>query len=142
MEQGAARLLRLDRKLVLDLLRLNLLRGDWRAGEVSHRAPSSFGRPEHGHLPSRARAPQPPNSWYQVSSPVKLTMDRLVCADGGNPDPTRTNGKDAKRAKEIVSHDELDADNAVQEGVRNDARTLAEGVIAHGKGAWSELTTD
>ena len=28
-------------------------------------------------------------------------MDRLVCADGGNPDPTRTQGKDAKLAKEI-----------------------------------------
>jgi multimeric flavodoxin WrbA len=28
-------------------------------------------------------------------------MDRLVCADGGNPDPTRTQGKDAIRAKEI-----------------------------------------
>jgi NADPH-dependent FMN reductase len=31
-----------------------------------------------------------PVNWYQVSSPVKLMMDRLVCADGGNPDPTRT----------------------------------------------------
>jgi multimeric flavodoxin WrbA len=28
-------------------------------------------------------------------------MDRLVCADGGNPDPTRTHGKDAQKAKEI-----------------------------------------
>ena len=28
-------------------------------------------------------------------------IDRLVCADGGNPDPTATNGKDAKKAKEI-----------------------------------------
>ena len=28
-------------------------------------------------------------------------MDRMVCADGGNPDPTRTNGKDARKAKEI-----------------------------------------
>ena len=27
--------------------------------------------------------------------------DRLVCADGGNPDPTRTHGKDAEAAKEI-----------------------------------------
>ena len=42
-----------------------------------------------------------PVNWYQVSSPVKLMMDRLVCADGGNPDPTRTHGKEAKRAKEI-----------------------------------------
>ncbi|GGF69854.1 FMN reductase [Azorhizobium oxalatiphilum] len=42
-----------------------------------------------------------PVNWYQVSSPLKLMMDRLVCADGGNPDPTRTQGKDAVRAKEI-----------------------------------------
>ncbi len=42
-----------------------------------------------------------PVNWYQVSSPIKLMMDRLVCADGGNPDPTRTHGKDAKKAKEI-----------------------------------------
>jgi multimeric flavodoxin WrbA len=42
-----------------------------------------------------------PTHWYQVASPLKLMMDRLVCADGGNPDPTRTQGKDAKKAKEI-----------------------------------------
>ncbi len=41
-----------------------------------------------------------PVNWYQVSSPLKLMMDRLVCADGGNPDPTLTQGKDAKLAKE------------------------------------------
>lgn len=39
--------------------------------------------------------------WYQVTSPLKLMMDRLVCADGGNPDPTSTGGKKADRAKEI-----------------------------------------
>lgn len=42
-----------------------------------------------------------PVNWYQVTSPIKLMMDRLVCADGGNPDPTMTQGKDAKRAKQI-----------------------------------------
>jgi len=42
-----------------------------------------------------------PVNWYQVSSPIKLMMDRLVCADGGNPDPTLTQGKDARRAKEL-----------------------------------------
>ena len=42
-----------------------------------------------------------PVNWYQTSSPLKLMMDRMVCADGGNPDPTRTNGKDARKAKEI-----------------------------------------
>ena len=132
-----------------------------------------------------------PVNWYQASSPLKLMMDRLVCADGGNPDPTRTQGKDAIRAKEIelagwdyprhlagrlysvvvhgdvegaenvrrsisdwlcfmhlcpagptaeldryigywkpyaTSHEELDADTAIQEEVRNAARTLLEGV--------------
>lgn len=42
-----------------------------------------------------------PVNWYQVSSPLKLMMDRLVCADGGNPDPTLTGGKDAEKAKQI-----------------------------------------
>lgn len=42
-----------------------------------------------------------PVHWYQASSPLKLMIDRLVCADGGNPDPTLTGGKDARRAKEI-----------------------------------------
>ncbi|HET8696122.1 MAG TPA: NADPH-dependent FMN reductase, partial [Gammaproteobacteria bacterium] len=30
-----------------------------------------------------------------------LMIDRLVCADGGNPDPTTTHGKDASKAKAI-----------------------------------------
>jgi len=42
-----------------------------------------------------------PVNWYQVSSPLKLMMDRLVCADGGSEDPTLTHGKDAQKAKEI-----------------------------------------
>jgi multimeric flavodoxin WrbA len=42
-----------------------------------------------------------PVNWYFAASPMKLMMDRLVCADGGNPDPTRTDGKDAKKAKAI-----------------------------------------
>ena len=41
-----------------------------------------------------------PVNWYQPTSPVKLTMDRLVCADGGNPDPTLTDG-DASLTKKI-----------------------------------------
>jgi multimeric flavodoxin WrbA len=32
---------------------------------------------------------------------LKLMMDRLVCADGGNPDPTSTAGKDPERAKAL-----------------------------------------
>lgn len=134
-----------------------------------------------------------PVNWYQVSSPLKLMMDRLVCADGGNPDPTRTQGKDAELAKTIelagwdyprhlegrlfacvvhgdvegaenvrrsihdwlcalhllpagpeaqldryigywkpyaTSHAELDADEAVQEEVRNAARVLLQAVLA------------
>ena len=42
-----------------------------------------------------------PVHWYQTSSPLKLMMDRLVCADGGNSDPTKTRGKDAKMAKRL-----------------------------------------
>jgi multimeric flavodoxin WrbA len=134
-----------------------------------------------------------PVNWYQVSSPLKLMMDRLVCADGGNPDPSRTHGKDAKKAKAIelagwdyprhlegrmfacvvhgdvegaenvrrsicdwlcsmelrpagasaeldryigywepyaTSHEALDRDTAIQEEVRNAARTLLEGLVA------------
>jgi multimeric flavodoxin WrbA len=42
-----------------------------------------------------------PTHWYQVASPMKLMMDRLVCADGGNPDPSSTGGKDPAKAKEL-----------------------------------------
>ena len=138
-----------------------------------------------------------PVNWYQVTSPVKLMMDRLVCADGGNPDPTSTQGKDARRAKEMemagwdyprhlagrhfsvvvhgdvegaegvrrsladwltsmhlipagslaevdryigywepyaTSHAALDEDTAIQEEVRNAARTLLEAVLAQREG--------
>jgi multimeric flavodoxin WrbA len=42
-----------------------------------------------------------PVHWYQATSPLKLMIDRLVCADGGNPDPTSTHGKEAKEAKKL-----------------------------------------
>jgi multimeric flavodoxin WrbA len=42
-----------------------------------------------------------PVHWYQTPSVMKLMIDRLVCADGGNPDPTSTSGKNAAKAKEI-----------------------------------------
>lgn len=42
-----------------------------------------------------------PVYWYQSPSPLKLMIDRLVCADGGNPDPTMTSGKDADKAKAL-----------------------------------------
>ena len=134
-----------------------------------------------------------PVNWYQAPSPLKLMIDRLVCADGGNPDPTRTGGKNPVSAKAIeldgwdyprhlagrvfsvivhgdvegaetlrrmlsdwlrsmhllpagpqaeldryigylrpyaTSHDDLDQDDAVQEEVRNAARTLLDAVRA------------
>jgi multimeric flavodoxin WrbA len=42
-----------------------------------------------------------PVYWYQAASPLKLMVDRLVCADGGNPDPTTTSGKDPEKAKAL-----------------------------------------
>lgn len=42
-----------------------------------------------------------PSYWYQSPSPLKLMIDRLVCADGGNPDPTLTGGKDPLKAKQV-----------------------------------------
>lgn len=42
-----------------------------------------------------------PVYWYQAASPLKLMIDRLVCADGGNPDPSSTGGKDPARAKAL-----------------------------------------
>ncbi len=42
-----------------------------------------------------------PVNWYQAPSSLKLMIDRLVCADGGNPDPTSTGGKDPERAKRL-----------------------------------------
>lgn len=42
-----------------------------------------------------------PVYWYQAPSALKLMMDRLVCADGGNPDPTATAGKDPQKAKAL-----------------------------------------
>jgi multimeric flavodoxin WrbA len=40
-----------------------------------------------------------PVHWYQVPTGLKAMMDRLVCADGGNPDPSSTHGKQAEEAK-------------------------------------------
>ena len=42
-----------------------------------------------------------PVYWWQAPTPLKAMMDRLVCADGGNPDPTSTHGKDAAKAKAL-----------------------------------------
>src|ERR1700761_1801299 len=42
-----------------------------------------------------------PVYWYQSPGPLKLMIDRLVCADGGNDDPSSTHGKKAAEAKEL-----------------------------------------
>jgi multimeric flavodoxin WrbA len=42
-----------------------------------------------------------PVYWYQAPSVLKLMIDRLVCADGGNPDPTTTRGKGVQEAKQL-----------------------------------------
>lgn len=38
---------------------------------------------------------------YRSSSVLKLMIDRLVWADGGNPDPTGTGGRDAATARQL-----------------------------------------
>ena len=42
-----------------------------------------------------------PVNWYQAPAGLKAMIDRLVCADGGNPDPTTTGGKDPVKAKAL-----------------------------------------
>ena len=132
-------------------------------------------------------------------------IDRLVCADGGNPDPTSTHGKKPEEAKALelkgwdypkhlagrqfavvvhgdvegaenvrralhdwmcfmdmcpagptaeldryigywkpyaTNHEELDADTAVQEEVKNAARALREGVIANREGRFTSAGSE
>jgi multimeric flavodoxin WrbA len=42
-----------------------------------------------------------PVNWYQAPAGLKAMIDRLVCANGGNADPTSTGGKDPRKAKEL-----------------------------------------
>ncbi|MGY2903651.1 multimeric flavodoxin WrbA [Bradyrhizobium sp. URHC0002] len=42
-----------------------------------------------------------PVNWYHAPTPLKAMIDRLVCADGGNPDPSSTHGKKVAEAKAI-----------------------------------------
>jgi multimeric flavodoxin WrbA len=42
-----------------------------------------------------------PVNWYHAPAALKSMMDRMVCADGGNPDPTSTHGKKAAEAKAL-----------------------------------------
>jgi multimeric flavodoxin WrbA len=72
-----------------------------------------------------------PTHWYSTSSALKLMIDRLVCADGGNPDPTSTGGKDPAKAKQV----ELDGWDYPQH-----LAGRAYGVIVHGDVAGIEGT--
>jgi multimeric flavodoxin WrbA len=146
-----------------------------------------------------------PVNWYQATSPLKLMMDRMVCADGGNPDPTSTHGKNAREAKALelagwkyprplagrlfavvvhgdtegadgvarqisewlvslhlqsagksaeleryigywkpyaTSHDELDADNALQQEVGDAALTLVTALRMQRAGQWAVADAD
>jgi multimeric flavodoxin WrbA len=71
-----------------------------------------------------------PVYWYQTPSALKLMMDRLVCADGGNPDPTTTGGKDPERAKKL----ELEG-----WGYPRHLAGRAFGVVAHGDYSGAEM---
>ncbi|MCA1453534.1 flavodoxin family protein [Bradyrhizobium sp. BRP22] len=42
-----------------------------------------------------------PVNWYHAPTGLKAMMDRMVCADGCNPDPTSTHGKHADEAKAL-----------------------------------------
>lgn len=42
-----------------------------------------------------------PVHWYHAPTVLKAMMDRLVCADGGNTDPSSTHGKTVAEAKEL-----------------------------------------
>ena len=70
-----------------------------------------------------------PVHWYQAPASLKLMIDRLVCADGGNPDPTTTGGKDPLKAKTL----ELDG-----WGYPKHLAGRAFAVVAHGDAAGPE----
>jgi multimeric flavodoxin WrbA len=42
-----------------------------------------------------------PVNWYHAPTALKAMIDRLVCADGGNPDPSSTHGKKPEEAKAL-----------------------------------------
>ncbi|MCC6532635.1 MAG: NAD(P)H-dependent oxidoreductase [Burkholderiales bacterium] len=72
-----------------------------------------------------------PVHWYMASSPMKLMMDRLVCADGGNADPTSTHGKNVAEAKALELRGW---------GYPKHLRGRAYGVVVHGDVAGFEST--
>ena len=88
-----------------------------------------------------------PVYWYQAPSVLKLMIDRLVCADGGNPDPTTTRGKNPEKAK-ALELERLAAIRAISPAalfavvVHGDAagaetlrRSLTDWLTGHGAGA-------
>jgi len=66
-----------------------------------------------------------PVHWYQVPSVFKLMMDRLVCADGGNPDPTSTHGKTPEEAKALGILLEITEPDALLTRARELATSIA-----------------
>ncbi|HEY0063541.1 MAG TPA: NAD(P)H-dependent oxidoreductase [Telluria sp.] len=72
-----------------------------------------------------------PVYWYQTPAVLKLMIDRLVCADGGNPDPTSTHGKKPEEAKalELAGWD-----------YPKHLADRAYGVVVHGDVAGIEMT--
>ena len=68
--------------------------------------------------------------WYHAPSPLKLMIDRLVCADGGNPDPTL----DARQGRR-----EGEGARAGRAGtIRKHLAGRAYGVVVHGDVAGTE----
>lgn len=77
-----------------------------------------------------------PVNWYHVPSVMKLMIDRLVCADGCNPDPTSTHGKDAMRAKQM----ELDGWDAPQHLAGRMFSVVVHGDVTGAEGARRHLS--
>ena len=78
--------------LAVQLLSEPFARPGQRLDERDLRALGRGARDRHRH--ADALVLRPPSA-------LKLMIDRLVCADGGNPDPTSTHGKNPAKAKAI-----------------------------------------
>ncbi len=92
-----------------------------------------------------------PVHWYAPPSVLKLMMDRMVCADGGNPDYTSTHGKNPKEAKalelkgwnyprhlegrhfSVIAHGDTEGVLAVRNGLSNWLRDI--GLVSAGNQA-------
>ena len=88
--------LRLDRHAAVPLALLLLSEPRHRPGQrLDERDLSALGRGARRH--DRRRR----STGTRRRASLKLMIDRLVCADGGNPDPTTTGGKDPAKAKAL-----------------------------------------